>query len=629
MATPRLFKLKSQVAPALTGPPASQSPFARIWVDTGVYHLDQPYDYQVPETLSDLVQTGIRVQVPFGTREVEGLVISREVTPNSGAKIKSITKVLSPHAVATPQTIDLFEKTAQRWASNPWEIITSAIPARVASVDKTFTPQQRIKQLKKSTVTSDWVYQALAAHHDPYISAATIALTRMDSGSVLVIAPDETDVLRLENAFVSLGQSPIRLDSALARAERYSNFLTVADHQAQLIIGSRNAIFSPLPPGSTILIFKESSPEFYEIRTPGWNVRDIAIMRRKNESLNLIFCGFSPSLNIAAKIEAKRMRYVGAPSSTHVETFSSMDSSLLPDRIFKEIRTQIKRGPVLFLLSRKGYANAILCAHCKNFAACSCGSKLTLASKNAAPLCKTCGRSESQWKCKFCGRDKKYALSRGIERAAEEISRAFPNIPVTLSYGDVIKESVKSQPSLVLCTPGAAPVCKDGYAAVVILEALTFFSHDDLRANERAIELFFEIGAMTRESGSILLAIDDSHPIVSSLKRWNPAIMLKRELAQNEEVNLPPTSSSAVLVLPSSQATSFGEGLRAAISDARLPSDVRVLGPSMLNQEKSKIVVLSRRESAPAVVSFLHELMRRRSIARKTDAILRIDPYSL
>ena len=81
MATPRLFNLKAQVAPALVGAVAAEMPYAKIWVDTGVFHLDEAFDYQVPEKLSSLVRTGIRVQVPFGSREVEGIVIARSAEP--------------------------------------------------------------------------------------------------------------------------------------------------------------------------------------------------------------------------------------------------------------------------------------------------------------------------------------------------------------------------------------------------------------------------------------------------------------------------------------------------------------------------------------------------------------------
>ena len=61
---------------------SEQSGFvASIQVDTGVYHLDKPYDYSIPEEILDQVATGIRVQIPFGAREVEGLVLAVSQRP--------------------------------------------------------------------------------------------------------------------------------------------------------------------------------------------------------------------------------------------------------------------------------------------------------------------------------------------------------------------------------------------------------------------------------------------------------------------------------------------------------------------------------------------------------------------
>ena len=389
------------------------------------------------------------------------------------------------------------------------------------------------------------------------------------------------------------------------------------------------AVFAPLPPGSTIIVFKESSPNLYEVRSPAWNARDVAIMRKSIDSARVILCGFVPSLDVAALIDTKRISYFNSNAKVSVKAFTPVDSSLLPGRIFSDIRSNISQGPVLFLLPRKGYANGILCAHCKNVALCACGGRLHLTSKNADPACRICGSLTKEWKCSFCARDKKFVVSRGIERAQEEIARAFPNTAIVLSFGDVIKDHVESKPCIVLATPGAIPQVNGGYSAVVVLEGLSYFSHDDLRANERANELFFEVAGSVKKGGVVLLAIDDSHPIVSSLIRWNPSAILKRELAQRAEISFPPSVNSAVMILPTAQASPLVSGINKAISDARLASDTRVVGPTKIDSQSSKIVVLSSSDSRTALTAFLHELMRRRSIAKKSDSSLRIDPYSL
>jgi primosomal protein N' (replication factor Y) len=254
VATPRLFRLKSQVAPAASGPVATELPFARIWVDTGVFHLDSPYDYEVPEKYSDLVTTGIRVQVPFGNREVEGLVIERIVVPAVTKGLKSITKVLSPHPVATTKSLELISQCASRWATNPWDVIRSAIPARVAAVDKAFIPSE--SKSPRFNNQADSSFRAFEPHESPYAQVALIAREASRKGTVLIIAPDERDILAILAQLDGVTSPVLRIDSGVSRNERYQNFLSAMESTSQIVIGSRNAIFTPLAPGSTIIVFK-------------------------------------------------------------------------------------------------------------------------------------------------------------------------------------------------------------------------------------------------------------------------------------------------------------------------------------------------------------------------------------
>jgi primosomal protein N' (replication factor Y) len=218
---------------------------------------------------------------------------------------------------------------------------------------------------------------------------------------------------------------------------------------------------------------------------------------------------------------------------------------------------------------------------------------------------------------------------RGIERAAEEISRAFPNFPVVVSAGDVIKDRIDSKPALVLATPGAQPQVDGGYAAVVILDGLRFFAHTDLRTQERARELFLETSSLISANGSVLLVIEDTHPIVPAIARWNVAPLLKRELSERSELNLPPSVFSVVLVMDQSIGVQIAIGLKKASLEGRIPHSSRIYGPTEISKGQVKIVIHADKRDAPALTSGVHELQRRRSIAKKELFTLRVEPYSL
>ena len=81
MATSRLFRLKAEVASAPSDPQASDLAYVRARVDTGIYHLDGLYDYVVPEKFSESAKIGVRIQVPFGSKEVEAIIVERTAVP--------------------------------------------------------------------------------------------------------------------------------------------------------------------------------------------------------------------------------------------------------------------------------------------------------------------------------------------------------------------------------------------------------------------------------------------------------------------------------------------------------------------------------------------------------------------
>ena len=626
MATPRLFKLKAEVAPAASGPRALVLPVARVRVDTGVFHLDQLYDYAIPEKLSAQIQIGVRVQLPFGGRETEGIVQERVAQPERAGALKPISKVLSPHPIATVESLTLFEVLAEKYACNPWDIIRSAIPPRVASVDKLFTSRQFGKSKPGKTGTT---FETFHPFTQPHRQLNALVSENFDEGSVLIVAPDEKDVDQIIESLSESGFSPLKLTAAMPRDQRYTYFLAAMTTEKSIVVGTRSAVFTPVSNLATILIFKESAFDHYEVRSPGWNARAVAQLRSSNEKLKLLLTGFSPSIEASFDIENRHIKYVTSRENIDVKAFTPTDGALLPGRIFSEIRAALKNGPVLFLAPRKGYGNALLCALCRNIALCECGGRLSVASKVANPICVHCGKDFDSWKCAFCHRGKQYLAGRGIERASEEIARAFTGFPVVISAGDVIKNKIDNKPSLVLATPGAQPDVDGGYAAVVVLDGMRFFAHTDLRTSERARELFLETSALISRKGKVLLVLDESHPIVASIARWNVAPLIKRELAERRDLNLPPYTTSAVLVMDQTAATSIYSGLSKAIDQGRLPQSTRLFGPAMTAKGQAKIVMHVENPEAAALVAVVHELQKRRSIAKKDLFTIRINPYSL
>lgn len=627
MAVPRLFRLKSEVAPAPVALLAHESPFAQIRVDTGVFHLDQLFDYAIPESLSSVAVMGVRVQVPFSGREVEGIIVRRTQIAQRAGAIKSITKILSIHPIATEQSLALIDRASEVFCGNTWDIIRSAIPPRTAAVDKSYESESKF--FKNSMKNKKPIFLNLRPFTPAHQQLNELVRTQSRQGSVLIIAPDEKDVRQIRGSLEQEFDEVLSLTASMGRDDRYRSYLDAMNRPLSIVVGTRSAVFAPVSNLGTIIIFKESSIDHQEIRSPGWNSAAIAALRSEMEGLDLILTGFSPSICISMKIDQGGIKYLNAKGQVSVKSFDPVDGALLPGRIFTEIRKSLSKGPVLFLAPRKGYGNALLCAHCRNIAQCGCGGRLSVLGKSLPPTCVHCGKDFKDWRCTYCGKERQYLAGRGIDRASEEIARAFPGFPIYLSQGDHIKEEIDSKPSIVLSTPGSQPHVDGGYSAVVVLDAARFFSHTGINAQEIARELIFETASLVSVTGQVLLVIDGAHPITSGIARWNVAPMLKRELADRSELGLPPFSSSAVLVMSKDVATQIGAGLRKAVQEARLPESTRIFGPTLLPNDQAKIVIHVDISQSHQMCAVLHELQRRRSIAKKDLFTLRIDPYSL
>ena len=626
MATARPLRLKREEAKRVDSAQALRDPYVRVWVDTSVSHLDGTYDYLVPERLSQSVKPGIRVGVPFAGRDVEALVLERS-DKSDITNLKFISSVISEELVATPNLITLISAISKRWICNPFDVIRSAIPARVASVDKAFTAETRSSTAKESANKGkgEVTYLHLAPHEDPLMRLSEFAQKSRAKGSVLIIVPEdrELELLKLEIP------GALILSSSLSRSQRYSNYLTAINKSGLIIIGTRSAIFLTPPDLTTLIVYRENSQSHYEPRHPGWNVRDIALLRQSEEKLSLYFVGYSPSLEMARSIESGTINFLSKKARLQVSTFPQTGSELLPERIFTPIRSALKSGSVLFLVPKKGYASALMCKKCRNLAICSCGGKLSRSNQSAPPACVHCSTTFSTWKCKWCNEDKLVLLGRGAIRHAEEIGRAFPGFPVINSDADTPVKEVTGKSSLVIATQGMAPRCEGGYSAAVLLEGGSFFSYSDLRGQERSREAFFEAAGQVKPGAPVLVAIDSSHPINAALASWNPAHMYKRELADLESLDLPPFTRSLTVDLVTSEASTVAEGFKKALLDARIPASTKVLGPSIRGGDKARIILTSSESDFPDLTQFVGEFVKHRAIAKKEAIHVRIDPYSL
>lgn len=627
MAPARPLRLKAEIVPARRSNTDAEENAVSVWVDSGIFHLDSEFDYAIPQILDDEIKVGVRILVPFGARECEAIVL-RRFHSNAIRSLKQISKVVSSLPVAHEESLELFRGVAKRWAAHPFDVIRSAIPPRVARVEKEqlfqsakFVHPERNRAIKP--VRS--FYQLPAASDPDKLIAEYLAKRNLDKGSILVLVPESRLLRRLSKLF----PDAILLDSHLEKSDRYRNYLRALQTKGALVIGTRGSVFAPLLDLCEIVIIHEGSENLYEPRTPGWNARDVAIMRSSRMGVSLTFLGYTPSSETARLIERGWIKFHPIKSSIRVKDFSIQSGELLPQGIFPPIREALKKGPVLFLAPRKGYSQALLCLNCRNLALCTCGGKLRQSSMSSDFECAVCRKNYPEWRCHWCHSQKSLLLGRGADRFAHEIGKAFPGQTIVQSSGERILDRYHEPNGIIIATPGALPIATNGYSAIVILECDRFFTQIDMRAEERARELVFAAAGLLSAQGQLLLVISRNHPVISAVAAWKPSLITRKELSQKEEIGFPPFARALTIDVQSSEATSLLRALRSAQESMKLPESTRILGPTEISTGSSRLLLMSSLEEGDLLVSLIHEFQRKRSLSKKNLAQIRIDPYSL
>jgi primosomal protein N' (replication factor Y) len=213
----------------------------------------------------------------------------------------------------------------------------------------------------------------------------------------------------------------------------------------------------------------------------------------------------------------------------------------------------------------------------------------------------------------------------GQQRTAEELGRAFPQVPVVSSAGGRVHDRVAGRPALVVATPGAEPVADGGYAAALLLDTWLTLARPDLRTAEEALRRWLAAAALVRpaeEGGTVVVVGDPGLAPVQSLVRWDPAGAAERELDERTSTRLPPAARVAGVSGP---AEAVDELLRAL----DLPAHAETLGPVPLDEETARVVVRVPQADGPALSRALKQAQATRSARKLPHLRVQVDPLDL
>ncbi|MDJ0381008.1 primosomal protein N' [Streptomyces sp. G-G2] len=600
---------------------ADELPVARILVNKGVLHLDQLWDYAVPEDLAEAAQPGVRVRVRFGAgshqvhggrREggglIDGFIVERRADTDYNGPLAALAQVVSPEAVLGPRMLALARAVADRYAGSLADVLQLALPPRNARAEAKPSPEplpvpgvpepggwQRypagpafLRSLAGGAAPRA-VWTALPGPGWADELARAMAATLASGRGALAVLPDGRTAARVDAALTALlGEGHHALLTAESGPEkRYRQWLAVHRGSVRAVIGTRAAMFAPVRDLGLVAVWDDGDSSHSDDHAPFPHVREVLELRAVTDGCGFLVGSTSCTVEAAQLVESgwarplaaerERVRECAPRIRTVGDELLARDGAAraarLPTLAWETVREGLKTGPVLVQVPRRGYVPRLACERCRTPARCrACAGPLEAADERELH-CGWCGREEASWHCEECGSVRLRAQVVGARRTAEELGRAFPAVPVRTSGRDHVLDSVPDRPALIVCTPGAEPVAEGaGYAAGLLLDGWAMLSRPDLRAGEEALRRWIAAASLVRGEGQVVVVAEPTLRPVQALVRWDPVGHAQRELAERAQLGFPPVSRMAAVA-------GRREALDAFLAGAGLPGDAEILGP--------------------------------------------------
>lgn len=437
------------------------------------------------------------------------------------------------------------------------------------------------------------------------VLATALAAAAASGRGAIAVVPTAKNLDLLEAALAERlpADSFVRLSSDSTPHTRYHGFVKARLGQVPVVIGTRAAAYAPVANLGLVVCWDDGDSSLVEQRAPYCHARDVLLLRASAENTAALFAGFSMSSEAARLVRTRWASHVRAPRalvrdysprifSTGSEFELARDPlaamARIPHLAFEHARRALARGPVLVQVARSGYIPSFSCERCRMPARCDvCSGPLSVASGSSVPSCSWCGHLAQQWRCSECGFTHWRYSAAGATRTAEELGRAFPNVPVISSAGDHVRASVGPEPALVVATPGAEPVAFGGYAAALLLDADKMLRFDSLRAPEAALRRWLNAAALVRPAaleGTVVTTASPS-PVEQALVRWDPAWFARQELEERAQTGLPPAVRTAAVTGAEADVRAFMEEfLGSSALPERVREQLRIVGPVPLDQ---------------------------------------------
>ncbi|AAF85486.1 primosomal protein N' [Xylella fastidiosa] len=442
-----------------------------------------------------------------------------------------------------------------------------------------------------------------------YLQAIATCLAASKQALVLVPEIGLTPQL-LTNFHARLGIPVHALHSKLADNERARVWAAARCGEARLVLGTRSAVFTPLPHAGLIIVDEEHDTSYKQQDGIRYNARDFALVRGKALNVPVILGSATPSLESlynAHNGRYKHLRLTYRAGQAYAPQVRVLDVRKRPlkDGLSPEVLTGInatlaRDEQVLVFKNRRGYSPVLLCHDCGWTATCQqCSTSvhrtpMTVYTGGTYLQCHHCdARQPMPLSCPDCGSTALQPQGIGTERLEARLIEAFPKHPVvridrnTTQHRDALKTQFTELGNAAGILVGTQILAKGHHlprlTMVVVVGIDEGLFSADFRATEKLSQQLIQVAGRAgraKHAGEVWLQTHHpDHPLLQTLINGGYHTFANTELQQRQAAGLPPFAHLALLRAEAKDTTSTQQFLATVRKHIPIDNAVECYGP--------------------------------------------------
>ena len=504
------------------------------------------------------------------------------------AKQKQAVQVLAMHPHGLSHTLisqwglsrDILEALehkglVQRLLQSPHHTSEPLPLLREAPLAANHEQQAALDRILNSDGFHCWLLEGVTGSGKTEVYLQAIEHHLRQQHQVLVLIPEIGLTPQTMERFRNRFNVPVvMLHSGLNDRERLDAWIAARDGEAQIVIGTRSAVFTPLARPGLIIVDEEHDLSYKQQEGLRYNARDLAVYRAHLEQISIILGSATPSFESLYNVQRGRyqlLRLTQRAGNAQPPTFQCLDIRSRPSEgglsrpLISLMHEHLQRGnQVLVFINRRGFAPTLMCHDCGWIAECRrCDARMTLHQSPPHLHCHHCGSQRPQeHHCPKCQGQDLRPIGAGTERTEEHLTAQFPKTPVlridrdTMSRKRAMQDMLERIHSGEPCILVGTQMLAKGHhfpdvTLVAILDADGGLFSADFRGPERMAQQIIQVagraGRADKQGQVIIQTHMAEHPLMLDLVEHDYNRFATRELAARQQAFLPPYSFTALL----------------------------------------------------------------------------------